>query len=152
MIAAIRIKGTVGVKKEIKDTLKMLRLDKLHNCVILPETKDVKGMLNKAKDWITWGEISKETLIHLLKKRLKFRNGKKVREEDLKKITGFDTFEKFADALMENKVKLKNFEKLQPKFRLTPPSKGFKNKKSHWPKGDLGYRGEAINELLKRMI
>ena len=62
MFAAIRIRGTVGVKKEIKDTLEMLRLTRLHNCVILPETKEIKGMLLKVKDWITWGEISKETL------------------------------------------------------------------------------------------
>jgi large subunit ribosomal protein L30 len=37
-------------------------------------------------------------------------------------------------------------------IHLKPPAKGFKAIKSHWPKGDLGYRGDKINELIKRMI
>ena len=41
---------------------------------------------------------------------------------------------------------------LKPLFRLNPPSKGFKATRLGYPKGDLGYRGGKINELLKRMI
>jgi large subunit ribosomal protein L30 len=37
-------------------------------------------------------------------------------------------------------------------FRLHPPSRGLRSVKLHFPKGDLGYRGEKINELLKRMV
>lgn len=37
-------------------------------------------------------------------------------------------------------------------IRLRPPIKGFKSTKTRWPKGDLGYRGDKINELIKRMI
>ena len=39
-----------------------------------------------------------------------------------------------------------------PVFRLSPPSKGYKSIKIHYPRGDLGYRGEKINELLRRMV
>lgn len=36
---------------------------------------------------------------------------------------------------------------------LTPPSGGFRNStKENYPKGESGYRGEQINELLERMI
>ncbi len=35
---------------------------------------------------------------------------------------------------------------------LKPPKKGLKSLKHHYPKGDLGYRGAAINDLIKRMI
>ena len=41
---------------------------------------------------------------------------------------------------------------IMPVFRLNPPSKGYKSVRKFFPKGDLGYRGEKINELLKRMI
>ena len=41
---------------------------------------------------------------------------------------------------------------IKPVFRLSPPSGGFNAVKEYYPKGDLGYRGEKINELLKRMI
>lgn len=152
MFAVVRIRGTVGVRREIRDTLKMLRLNAVNNCVILPETPEYKGMIEKAKDYITWGEIEKETLVEMLKKRLRLKGNKRVDENILKKVTGFDSFENFADALLEGKVKIKDFKELQPLFRLTPPSKGFKSIKEHYPKGDLGYRGKEINELIERMI
>jgi large subunit ribosomal protein L30 len=150
MFAVIRIRGKA--RKEIEDTLKMLRLKSLNNCVILPEKPDFKGMLQKAKDFITWGEIEKEVLVELLKKRLRTKGDKRVDEKTLKQLTNFESFEEFASALLEGKVKIKDFEGLKPVFRLTPPSKGFKSIKEHWPKGDLGYRGKEINELIKRMI
>jgi large subunit ribosomal protein L30 len=39
-------------------------------------------------------------------------------------------------------------------FRLHPPSKGFKGKikRGYGSGGELGYRGEKINELLRRML
>ena len=152
MYAVVRIRGRVGVRKEVEDTLRMLRLKRVNNCVLVPENPSFKGMLEKAKDYITWGEINKETLVALLRKRLRLKGDKRVDEKILKEVTDFNSFEEFADALLEGKIRLKDFEKLNPVFRLTPPSKGFKSVKQHWPKGDLGYRGEAINELLERMI
>ena len=152
MYAVVRIRGRVGVRKEVEDTLRMLRLKRVNNCVLVPENPSFKGMLEKAKDYITWGEINKETLVALLRKRLRLRGDKRVDEKILKEVTDFNSFEEFADALLEGKIRLKDFERLNPVFRLTPPSKGFKSVKQHWPKGDLGYRGEAINELLERMI
>jgi len=154
MFVAIRLRGCVGVPKRIEDTLKLLRLKYKFNCNLFPENESIKGMLEKVKDFITYGEIEKETLVTLLKKRLRMKGkgNKKVSEDDLKKVTGFSTFEDFADALISGKVKLKDFEFLQPYFRLRPPSKGLKSIKESWPKGDLGYRGKEINELIKRMI
>jgi large subunit ribosomal protein L30 len=150
MFAVVRIRGKA--RKEIEDTLRMLRLEKVNNCVILPEKPDFKGMLQKVKDFVTWGEIEKEVLVELLKKRLRAKGDKRVDEKMLKELTNFESFESFASALLEEKVKIKDFEGLNPVFRLTPPSKGFKSVKEHWPKGDLGYRGKEINELIKRMI
>jgi len=151
---AIRIRGCVGVPKRIEDTLNLLRLKTRFSCNIFPETASIKGMLEKAKDFITYGEIDRETLTLLLKKRLRMKGkgNKKVSEEELKKITGFSTFEEFSDALISGKIKLKDFDIFQPYFRLRPPSHGLKSVKEHWPKGDLGYRGKEINELLKRMV
>ena len=36
--AVIRIRGRIGVRRDIADTLKMLRLHKVNHCVIVPET------------------------------------------------------------------------------------------------------------------
>ncbi len=152
MLAVIRIAGSVGTRREVKDTLKMLRLKDVNNCVLLEEKPEIKGMIEKCRDYITYGEVDKETLVALLKKRLRLAGNRRVDEKTLKEVANFDSFENFAAALLEGKTKIKNFEQLQQVFRLTPPSKGFKSTKEHYPKGDLGYRGNEINELLKRMI
>ena len=152
MYAVIRIRGKAGIRKDIEDTLKLLILKAVNNCVLVPETDSIKGMLFKAKDYITWGEIELDTLVLLLKRRLRLKGNRRVDEEILKKTTNYDSFEEFAKDLLSGKIKLKDFEQIEKVFRLPPPSKGYKSVKEPYPKGDLGYRGKAINELLKRML
>jgi large subunit ribosomal protein L30 len=147
MIAVIKIRGTVKARKEIIDTLKMLRLHRKHHCILLNLNDSLKGMLQKVKDYVTWGEISDEMLKELLRKRGRKEGNKRLSEEEVEKI--FKELKNFeghpAKKLMELGIK--------PVFRLTPPSKGFKKSiKQHFPKGELGYRGKAINDLLERMI
>ena len=152
MFAVIRLRGSSGVRGEIRDTLDMLRLKFVNNCVILPERDDYKGMVDKVKDYVTYGEIDKKTLVKMLEKRIRLWGNKRVDEKVLKEVTKFESFEKLADGLMSGKTELKNFKEVSPVFRLSPPSKGLKSIKEHYPKGDLGYRGEKINELIERMI
>ena len=47
----------------------MLRLFKKNFCVLLDDTPDMRGMLIKVKDYVTWGEIDDETLKSLKEKR-----------------------------------------------------------------------------------
>jgi large subunit ribosomal protein L30 len=141
MYAVIRIRGSVNLKKDIKDTLAMLRLNRKMHCVLIKENDCMKGMLQKVRNWVTWGEIDDEAL-----KKLIIKRGRKVGE---KKLTEQETEEVFRKLKENQKVP----EEIKPVFRLTPPSKGFKESiKQHYPKGELGYRGKEINELLKRMI
>jgi len=154
MFAVVRIKGNVDVRREMKDTFKMLHIKAPNNCIVCQEGKEWKGMIEKVKHWVTYGEIDKQTLVALLQKRLHGTSDKKVDEKMLKELTmsKYENFEKFADDLIANKIKMKDFEKIKLFFRLTPPSKGFKSVKKHYPRGDLGYRGKEINELLERMM
>jgi large subunit ribosomal protein L30 len=68
------------------------------------------------------------------------------------KELGFNSIEELAKAIFDGKVKIKDVPKLKPVFRLTPPKKGHKSIKEHYPKGSLGYWGDKINDLLKRMV
>lgn len=141
MYAVIRLKGSVGLEKDIRDTLIMLRLNRKMHCVVLKESDCIKGMLHKVKDWITWGEIDDKILRYLIEKR-----GRKPGDERLKPEEVEEIFKKIKET---EKVP----EIIKPVFRLNPPSKGLKNSiKQHYPKGELGYRGKEINTLLKRMI
>ncbi len=69
-IAIIRVRGLVKVEKSIKETIKRLGLITQNTLVILPDTKEIKGMIMKVKDYVTWGTIDDETL-NLLKSKKK---------------------------------------------------------------------------------
>jgi large subunit ribosomal protein L30 len=153
MFAVLRIRGIQKINGDVAATLRMMNLKASNNCVLLPENDVVKGMIRKTKDRITWGEIDKETLSVMLKKRLRaIGSNDKVDEKKLKDITKFDSFDSFAEAVIEGKADIHKNDLLRPTLRLTPPSKGFKSVVLTYPKGDLGYRGKEINKLLVRMI
>lgn len=153
-IAVIRIRGDHDIKRTIKDTLNMLRLYKKNNLSIIPSTKSNLGMLNKARDYITWGEIDQHTFKSLLEKRAKIVGNKKLSEDYLKEKlnSGFETF---VLDFMSFKKELKDIPGIKPYFRLNPPLKGFERKGIKIPfslGGALGYRSQKINELIIRMI
>lgn len=151
MIAAIRVRGTTGVKGEVADTMKMLRLNRINHVVILDENPSYKGMLQKAKDYITWGEINEETLAKVITKRGRLPGGEKVTEEFLKENTSHKNIEDVSKAVFKGE-KLEEMG-IKPVFRLHPPRKGFKNvKKAYNEDGTLGYRGEDIENLIRKML
>lgn len=151
MIAAIRVRGTTGVKGEVADTMKMLRLNRINHAVILDENPSYKGMLQKAKDYITWGEINEETLAKVITKRGRLPGGEKVTEEFLKENTSHKNIEDVSKAVFKGE-KLEEMG-IKPVFRLHPPRKGFKNvKKAYNEDGTLGYRGEDIENLIRKML
>ncbi|RLE53959.1 MAG: 50S ribosomal protein L30, partial [Candidatus Methanomethylicota archaeon] len=121
--------------------------------VIIDDRPEYLGMLRKAADYITWGEITPETLALLLKRRGELKGGKKLTEEYIKEKLGLNSIEELAQAIFEGKIGLKDIPDLKPVFRLHPPSGGFKGstKKHFKAGGELGYRGLAINELIKKM-
>lgn len=138
LFAVVRIRGPAQKRHESNETLKMLRLTRANHCVLVPKNRDFEGMLKKAKDLITWGEIDREALERLVEKRGRFPGDKRLPKEK--------AFEISRKILNGEPVDIKNV------FRLSPPSKGFSSVKLLYPKGDLGYRREKINELLKRMM
>lgn len=59
-ILAIQIKGTVDAPEKTKNALKQLKLGKRHQATILKDTDSTQGLLQKAKDYITYGKINQE--------------------------------------------------------------------------------------------
>ena len=130
-IAIIRIRGIIKIRHDIKNTLKILRLYKKNCCVVIDSSPDNLGMVKKVKDYITWGEIDDETFKLLVEKRGELYKGRK----DSKFVV--------------------DGKKYKPFFRLQPPKGGFERKGIKIPfsvGGVLGYRGDKINNLLKRML
>src|SRR3972149_1939953 len=89
MFAVVRIRSTAGARREIGDALKMLRLNDVNSCVLIPETQDYKGMATKVREFVTWGEIEKNVLAKMLEKRLKLVGDKKIDGKTLKELKKF---------------------------------------------------------------
>ncbi len=107
MLAAIRLRGAIKVRKETEDTLRMLGLKKVNALSVLKDDPRIIGMIRKVEDFVTWGTLSEEVM----------------------QTIGSQTV-----------------------LGLKPPKGGLKSIKKHYPKGDLGYRGDAINILIKKML
>ena len=56
-IALVRIRGRVEIRGKIQDTLVMLGLKRVNWVAVVDGNPVYKGMIQKAKDYITWGEI-----------------------------------------------------------------------------------------------
>jgi len=151
--AAIRVRGIINIKPDIKKTLNLLNLTRVNHCVLLDESKSTKGMLQTAKDYITWGEIDNKTITHLISKRGKQIGDKDVTDAYIKSSTSYASIEKLSEAIASNKFKYKEIPDIKPIFRLNPPKKGYEGiKRSYQNKGALGYRGKEIKKLIERMI
>ncbi|MFC1487373.1 50S ribosomal protein L30 [Thermoproteota archaeon] len=152
-LVAVRIRGLSDIPQETKDTLMMLRLTRNCHATLLDNRPAYNGMLRKSKNCITWGEISKETIALLLKKRGKIVGDKKLTDEYAKEL-GYKSLDDLAEAIFKVDVEFSSLPEVKPVFRLRPPTKGYKGKvkKSYAAGGEAGYRGDAINVLLKRMM
>src|SRR3989338_8015294 len=123
MYIAVRLRGHAGVNSDIEETMGLLGLNAPNTCIIIVENAVNKGMLQKAKDYVAWGEADESIL----------KSGifaKKVDPKGLANVTAKYSGERIV-------------------VRFSPPSKGFKSLKLHHPKGDLGYHGKEIAEFIK---
>ena len=75
MIAVIRIRGQVGLDQDVKETLFRMKIRRKYACVVLEPNKINTGMLKKVRNFVSYGEISKETHDELVKKRGEKVNG-----------------------------------------------------------------------------
>lgn len=151
--AVVRVRGLPDVNRDIQHTMMLMNLTRVNHCVLLPEDDVTKGMLNKAKDYITWGEVSLETVQAMLASRGKLPGNKAMNDENLKENTEFSSLDELAAAIMAGDVRMSKVEGIKPLFRLHPPIQGYEgNKRTFRVGGALGYRGEAINALIAKMI
>ncbi len=110
----VTVRGLINTSKATKDTLKMLNIGKRNACAIVEGTRSMIGMMNKVKNYVTFGEVNEETI-----KLLKAKRG----DGD--------------------------------HYNLNSPKKGYGRKgiKTNFSNGGaLGYRGDKMNDLIRRMI
>jgi large subunit ribosomal protein L30 len=152
-LVAVKVRGEVSAQREARETTEFLHLTHSNHAVIIDSRPAYLGMLKRAQSYVTWGEATKETVTMMLAKRGKLIGSKPITEEAAQKF-GYKSIDDLADAIVNCKVAFQDLEGVQKVFRLHPPKKGYKGKtkKSFKAGGEAGYRGEAINDLVKRMV
>lgn len=152
-LAVVRVRGVGDAAPDTEKTLRILGLTRNCHITLLDNRPSFLGMLKKVRRFVTWGEITKENILALLKERGRLVGNKKIDEVYAKKI-GYETLDKLADAVYKLDTEFRQLPQIKPVFRAHPPKKGYKGKikRSYTVGGVIGYRGEAINKLIKNMI
>ena len=151
----IRVRSDRGVKPKIRDTMSMLNLTRVNHAVLIPDTPAYTGMLHKAKDYVTWGEVDADTVSSLISERGRMIGDKPVTNAIIKSSSEFSTIGTLSKAIASGDARTSDVEGMKPVFRLHPPrgTKGWGGiKRSFVAGGALGFRGEAITDLVGRMI
>jgi len=152
MYAIIRLRGSVNTKPDIKYTLHMLRLNQINHCVVVPNTPNYKGMIQKVKDYVAFGPINGETLALIMENRGRLVGGDRLTDDYVAKNSGFKSIKEFADAVANGKANIGELKGLNPVFRMHPPRKGHAGLKRTFQQGGaLGNYGEDISRLVEKM-
>jgi large subunit ribosomal protein L30 len=152
-LTVVRVRGVGDASPEIEKTLNILHLSRNCHITLLDDRPSYLGMLRKVSHFVTWGEASAECILHLLERKGRLIGNKKLDDAYAQKV-GYKNLADLADATCSLKTEFKQLPDIKPVFRGHPPKKGYKGriKKSYTSHGVTGYRGEAINPLVERMI
>ncbi len=149
--AVLRLRSSVNIDRRREDTLGLLRLNRVNHCTIVQQSPEIKGMLHKVKDIVTWGEIEPEVLSKLLRTRSNIEGG--LTDEIVADGTIYSTVDEFSHAVVSGIEEITIIDDLVNLFRMHPPKGGHRSiKKPYNTGGSLGYCGKEINTLLERMI
>ena len=153
-LCILRIRGAHGMKRTIMNTLNLLHLTRVNHATIVRSNASIRGMLQKAKDYIAFGPISTDSIKALLKKRALLMGNKPLTSDHIRHSTVYKSIDDLAKAIFDGKIKLKEVKDLKPIFRLNPPIGGYKRsiKKPINSGGVLGNVGDKINLYIKKMV
>ena len=152
-LAIVRVRGHAKIQHRAVDTMNMMKLTRVNHCVVLPQTDTTKGMLQVVKDYVTWGEISHETVARLLFQKGEVTGGGKLTDAFVKENSKYTSILSLAKAIDKGEARITDVKGLKPVLRLPPPRHGYEGtKRAYVDRGSLGYRGPEIEKLLDRML
>ena len=156
VILAVRIRGTATDNPDIRKTMEILKMESTFRARLLENSPSNLGMLRAAKNLVAWGQVNPDVMEGLLRKRGERDGNKKLDEEFAKVFFRKENIADLAKSIVAGEIGVKDLwlAGVKPRFRLHPPRGGFKRstRRAATDGGELGYRGEDINRLVKRMI
>ena len=156
VILAVRIRGTATDNPDIRKTMEILKMESTFRARLLENSPSTMGMLRAAKNLVAWGQVNPDVLEGLLRKRAEREGNKEFDDEFAKVFFKKENIAELARSVVAGEIGVKDLwlAGVKPRFRLHPPRGGFKRstRRAATDGGELGYRGEDINRLVKRMI
>jgi len=156
VILAVRIRGTATDNPDIRKTMETLSMESAYRARLLENNPSTLGMLRTAKNLVAWGQVNPEVLEGLLRKRAERDGNREFDDEFAKVFFKKESIAELARSVVAGEIGVKDLwlAGVKPRFRLHPPRGGFKRstRRAATDGGELGYRGEDINRLVKRMI
>ena len=140
MLIAIRISGLIKLPKKVQESLFRIRLRRKYSAVLIKPNPQNLKLIRKIRNYIAYGDITKEMLKELIEKRAILKD----KSKNLNSTEIIDQIEKKDSRSWD----------IKPFFRLHPPRGGIDSKKhfSVSKKGVLGDNKTKINDLLERML
>jgi large subunit ribosomal protein L30 len=99
----------------------MLHLTRNNQAVLIDDRPSFLGMIRTVRDYITYGEISEESVASLIKEKGRLAGNKKLTDEYAQKV-GHKSLEELAAAVSGCRVEYWKLRDIQPVFRLHPPT------------------------------
>ncbi|MFP4632749.1 MAG: 50S ribosomal protein L30 [Halobacteriales archaeon] len=150
-LGLVQVRGEAGQSGEVRDTLDMLNLGALNRFTVVPDDDSYRGMVYKVNDYVAYGEPGASTVALLLRRRGETAGGEDVTDDYVADETEYADVDALAEAVVEGETTLRDAG-VSPTLRLHPPRKGHAGiKKSASQGGVLGYHGDEIDDLLRRM-
>ncbi len=152
-LAVVRVRGSSGASLKQRKTLELLSLTRNCHITIIDNRPSFVGMLQNVGKYVTWGEITSGTLLELLEKRGRLVGDQRLDATYAQRV-GYPTLEELAEAIFKLEIEFRHLPNIKPVFRAHPPRRGYKGKtkKAYAVGGVIGYRGQAINALIEKMI
>ena len=136
--------------------METLKMESTFRARLLESSPSTLGMLRAAKNLVAWGQVDPEVLEGLLRKRAEREGSKELNDDFAKVFFKRENIAELAKSIVAGEINVKDLwlAGVKPRFRLHPPKGGFKRstRRAATDGGELGYRGEGINRLVRRMI
>ena len=147
----VRVRGSLHARHDVVETLRYLHLTRPNHATLLPEVPSVRGMLTTVQGYVTWGEAEPETVSMLLQARGETAAGSRLTAESVADVAPGQDLSALTRSVAEKG--LPQVRGLKPLFRLRAPTGGWRSTKKPFTLGGaLGYRGRAINDLVRKML
>ena len=116
----VRARSDVKVERTIRETMGYMNLTRVNHAVIIPDNPQYRGMLQKAKDYITWGEADAGMVERMLAERGRMVGDAPLTDAIVAEHSDYKNISEFAKAITAGEAQVKDIPGLKRVFRSTP--------------------------------